>query len=41
MSSYVSDHDLVEEGFYFVEGCGADGCDWKKDMREVRLRMWV
>eukprot|EP00750_Incisomonas_marina_P018534 INCI30.1.p1 GENE.INCI30.1~~INCI30.1.p1 ORF type:complete len:405 (-),score=60.25 INCI30.1:150-1247(-) len=33
LASYVSNSDSVEEGFYVVEGCGADGCDWKKAMR--------
>ena len=32
-SSYVSDKDAVEEGFYYDEGCGADGCDWHEAMR--------
>lgn len=32
-SSYVSDSDTVEEGFYLDEGCGADGCDWHEAFR--------
>jgi hypothetical protein len=37
LSSYVSNGDTVETGFYVVEGCGAEGCDWGKAMRNVRV----
>ena len=29
----MSNDDATEEGFYDFEGCGADGCNWKKAMR--------
>ena len=34
-SSYVSNGDTIESGFYLDEGCGLDGCDWGKAMREA------
>jgi hypothetical protein len=32
-ATYVSAYDSVESGFYVVEGCGFDGCDWPPAMR--------
>lgn len=32
---YASNKDIVESSFYRVEGCGMEGCDWSKAMRDV------
>jgi len=32
---YASNADRVESAFYDVEGCGLEGCSWKKAMRDV------
>jgi len=32
---YASNADSVESSFYVVEGCGIEGCSWKKAMRVV------
>ena len=32
---YASNGDRVESSFYDVEGCGIEGCSWKKAMRVI------
>lgn len=32
---YASNGDTVETAFYSIEGCGVEGCSWKKAMRDV------